>query len=549
MKHKRSSMDGFIVRQPGSGARMGGLHDHDPQKTTIDTPNDREMDTMGSPDSRLLGQSIQQRSLGRADLDESLRSIDESAPPEKKTSRKWRRKARRNKNAHPRRKIVKRVALILLALALIVAGYMAVRFLIAGGNIFQGNIFDVFQGKALKQDENGRSNFLILGTSDDDPNHPGGDLTDSMMVVSVHQEKQDVYMFSVPRDLYVEYGRACPEGMRGRINSYFSCQTAGDTTEEAVMKGASATRELVGKIFGLDIQYSVLVNHAVVKDTVDAVGGIEVEIEGSNGAPGILDRNFDWRCEYRCYLVRYDNGVHHLDGDSALYLSMARGENTGYPTYGLANSNFDREKNQQKILIAVKEKAVSTGVMTNLNAVTQLIDALGSNLRSNIEMGEIRTLIKLGNQIETDNIHTLDLFDKEDRVLTNSHHDGKSVVTPMAGVFDYTEIRSFIKRQISNDPVLQEAAPVAVFNGTDVPGLGQERADELSAKGYNVVMVGNAPAGSYKDVEIYQIDSGSKGTAQQLEGLLSASIIKNTLPPVVITGEVQFVVIFGSPAA
>ena len=81
---------------------------------------------------------------------------------------------------------------------------------------------------------------------------------------------------------------------------------------------------------------------------IDAVGGVDIDIQGSNGAPGVLDRNFDWRCNYKCYMVKYDNGVHHLDGERALFLAMARG--SVEPTYGLGNSNFDREKNQQKII-------------------------------------------------------------------------------------------------------------------------------------------------------------------------------------------------------
>ena len=51
------------------------------------------------------------------------------------------------------------------------------------------NPIDLFQNQPLKMDAHGRSNMLILGTTDDDPDHPGATLTDSMMVLSVDQKK------------------------------------------------------------------------------------------------------------------------------------------------------------------------------------------------------------------------------------------------------------------------------------------------------------------------------------------------------------------------
>src|SRR5690606_6530390 len=142
--------------------------------------------------------------------------------------------------------------------------------------------------------------------------------TDSMMVVSLSQTEKDVFMFSIPRDLYVDYGRACPSGYQGKVNAFLSCINSGKKDTE-IRERLSQTQKLIGGIFGLDIQYGVQVNHSVIKEAVDAVDGIEVEIEGSGGASGILDRNFDWRCNYECYLVRYENGTHKIDGERALF--------------------------------------------------------------------------------------------------------------------------------------------------------------------------------------------------------------------------------------
>lgn len=419
---------------------------------------------------------------------------------------------------------------------------MAYKVVIAGGNIFKGNIMDMFKMKELKQDENGRSNFLIVGTSEDDPGHGGALLTDSILVVSIDQTNKNIVMFSVPRDLYVEFGMACNSGYSGKINEYFICSNDGETKEDEQDR-LSKTQAFIGDIFGIDIQYGIHVNHTVIKEVVDAIGGVDVDIQGSNGDPGILDRNFDWRCNYTCYLVKYDNGVHHLDGEHALFLAMARGDVS--PTYGLGNSNFDREKNQQKILTAIKEKAMTTGILTNLSAVTKIIDALGDNLRTNIATDEIQTLMKIANDTKTDDIYSVSLVDDDDPVVATGMYGGSSVVMPKVGVYDYSEIQALIAKNLSNDPVIREAAPIQVLNGSGQVGLAQTEADELEAEDFVIASVGNAPDGTYEKIEIYQIGSGNTATANKLADKYGVKI-KTTEPPATVEDDVKFVIIIGA---
>ena len=543
MKKNHSSVDGFIPRRPGN--QLGELHSGKAQKAYLDMSENRLLNSgENSDEERLLGQQQVNRSIGRSDIDESLDGLDNIKEPKKTLF------FRRNKLVVGQVKrppsIVRRIFkwfFIILVLAILgVGGYTAYKFTTAGHNIFQGSIFEVFSNQPLKQDSNGRSNFLILGTSEDDIGHDGANLTDSMLVVSIDQTNKNIYMFSVPRDLYVEYGTGCLAGYSGKINGYFSCVNS-DTTVVAEQERLSETQKLVGDIFGIDIQYGVHVNHTVIKEAVDAVGGIDVDIQGSNGAAGILDRNFDWRCNFDCYLVYYDNGVYHLDGEDALYLSMARGDVA--PTYGLGNSNFDREKNQQKILIALKDKAMSTGTLTNLGAITGLIDSLGNNLRTNIQTKEIRTLMQVASEVKADDVHTLSLVEDGNSMVTTGDYFGASVVMPLAGIYNYSDIRAFIEISLTSNPILLEAASIVVLNGSGEEGLGQTKADSLTAAGYNVTGVDNAPVATYEAVEIYQIGDGNSGTAEKLSALYDVTI-KKTAPPVEVDGDVRFVIIFGA---
>ena len=547
MKKQRPSTDGFIPRL--SGKRLGDMQSKNMQLgPSLGEYKPQQLHTTGMTGFRRTEKqqsSSKVVGIARSDIDDSLRDIDTVSEPVKKLSRRQRRRIKKmSRNYHGKstlRRLIKWLIILLLVAVLAAGGFMAYKFIYAGGNIFKGGILDIFQNQPLKQDSNGRSNFLIVGTSEDDPGHDGANLTDSMLVISVDQTNKNLYMFSVPRDLYVEYGMGCIAGYSGKINAYFSCVDDG-TTPEAEQNRLTGTQKLVGDIFGLDIQYGVHVNHTVIKEAVDAVGGVDVDIQGSEGAPGVLDRNFDWRCNFTCYLVNYDNGVHHLDGEHALFLSMARGDIA--PTYGLANSNFDREVNQQKILIALRDKALSTGTLTNLGTITALIDSLGNNLRTNIQTNEIRTLMQVASEIKSTDTRTISLFGEQDAVVTTGSYYGASVVMPSAGIFDYTDIQSFIKKNLNSDPVSREAAPIVVLNGTGQSGYGQTKADELIAKGYNVTLVDNAPEGVYDKVVIYQIGDQNSATAEKLASIYGVTLLTSQ-PPLTVDGNVGFVIIFG----
>jgi anionic cell wall polymer biosynthesis LytR-Cps2A-Psr (LCP) family protein len=563
MKNKNSSLDGFVPRRPGD--KLGDLHLDSGRELLSEGPENKLLHTTGSDMVRALGDSDSGRGLGRSDIDESLKEIDEDTVPEKKLSRRQRRKlAKKLKRPRSLKSRIIRWAVLAIVILLVgVGGYIGYKFFNASGNILQGSIFDIFSSKPLKQDSNGRSNFLILGTAEDDPAHirnGDGGLTDSILVLSVDQNNKNAYMFSVPRDLYVQFGMACNSGYSGKINEYFNCANSG-TTKDAEQDRLAKTQKFVGDIFGIDIQYGIHVNYTVMRDVINAIGGkITITIE-SRDPRGQMDSNFDWKCGASYYdrikncppnghYIDYPIGPVTLDAEHALYLAQARGDIS--PTYGLEMSNPDREKNQQKILIAIRDKALSTGTLTNLGSISNLIDALGNNLRTNIQTDEIRTLVQVAGEIKSNDIRTLSLegdgTDATTAYTVNSKIGGADVVVSAAGMYNYNDIKAFINKNLSNNPVIREAAPIAVFNGSNTTGLCQSETDKLTSAHYNATCIGNAPSGKYGNVEVYQIGNGNSGTADALAKLYNITI-KKTAPPMSVSSDVRFVIIFGSASS
>ncbi len=350
------------------------------------------------------------------------------------------------KKRHTGRKVV----LVLVLLIVAVGGYYAwnvgSRVLNVADNTFEGDVLGFFQKKErLKTDANGRTNILIFGTAEDDEGgtHEGANLTDSIMVVSINQDTKDAIMVSIPRDLWVQLDGGCVVGYQSKINTVFFCSSNDGEDEGA---GSQALMSKVSEVTGLDVQYYAHINFTAVIEAVNAVGGVEVIID-SDDERGILDRNFDWKCNYTCYYVKYPNGPTGLmDGEHALALMRARGAAGGY---GLPESNFDRERYQQKVLTALFEKATASGTVFDINKVMALMDAVGNNLRTNINTNEVRTFMDVANGVDLANIAGIGFADPEEYVTTNGFIGDQSVVLPAAGTYNYDQVHAYVARKIA----------------------------------------------------------------------------------------------------
>ena len=475
--------------------------------------------------------------LTRADIDDSLKQIDNDDQQSSKKSRRSKRGGEKSR----RRRIIKRIVLFLILVVLLIGGWIGVKALMASKSVFKGDIFGLIQQKELKKDANGRSNILIFGTSEDDEggNHPGAALTDSIMVLSISQSKKDAFMVSLPRDLWVSYKEGCSAGYQFKLNELFNCTSAGGSNKDA---GAKALMGKAKEVTGLDVQYHIHVNYTVVRQTVDAVGGITVKVESSDPR-GILDRNFDWKCNYKCHYVKYANGeVAQMDGEHALAFMRARNAQGGY---GLAGGNFDRERNQQKVIVALREKALSAGTLSNPAKVTGLIDALGNNMSTDFDTSEIRTLLSLASDIKSNAITSISLDKDGESVMTTANHNGVSIVRPSKGLFDYSDVTSYIKREINADAATREKAKIAVLNGSGVAGQAQIAADKLSDMGFIVSVVSNAPEGKYGRREVYQRDDKSMSATRTKLASMYGSEPKTGLSKFGVSADIDFVIVIG----
>lgn len=556
MVKRVQSVDGFVVRRR---VKSTDQSEHivnnsnnsnnlsSPQRRIINDPDftgktpanyqlgDDTGDTM-SPEQQLLN-----------DIEDSLNQIDDITPPESEDSGRHQRRARRHQMERqakkPRKKVskgkvVKWIVIVIILAILGVVGYLVVKAFLAGGKVFNGNPLDIITTKTrLAEDDNGRTNILIFGTSGytmDENAWDGAMLTDSIMVVSLDQDNNDAYMMSLPRDLYVRNNCPALGKTSGKLNEVFYCAY---TTDKDEVAGAEALMAKSGEILGLDIQYYIHADWTALVQAIDAVGGVDVTIE-SDDPRGIYDSGTG---------IKYANGeVAHLDGEKALALARARNHN--YGDYGLSGGNYDREKNQQKILAAFQQKAMSAGTLLNPVAVNNLIDSLGNNLITSFETGHVQTLIDIASNLQADHIKQLPFVGRDDGgpnlIATYAPNGTYLGEAPVAGVYDYSEIQAYVAQNLSSDPVVMEGATIDVLNGSDQAGLAAKKAEELEDDNYTIGSIDNAPASTTESVTIYQLNSDMTNTATALKDKYGVEPIQGELTGYYTTAD--FVIVFGT---
>lgn len=381
----------------------------------------------------------------------------------------------------------------------------------------------------LKTDANGRTNVLIFGTSgydmdgsEGDYAHDGAMLTDSIMVLSLDQETNDLAMVNLPRDLYV--GKTCTS--TGKVNEVYWCANIDGTDESA---GAEALANTIKDILGVDIQYWVHLDWAALVSVVDGIDGITVTLDE--------DVNDAWTETYM-----KAGEPKELNGVQALALARAR--------HGTEAGDFSRGNSQQKILVAIQNKILGGGI--DFGKVLGLVEAVGDNVRMNFSIDEIKTLLALAKDLSLSSMRQVPLVDYENNIyyVKTAEMNGISYVVPSAGNSNYKEIQEYIAKMFSSNPAVREDANIAVLNGSGEVGVASQEKVKLVNDGYTNVTAADAPDGNYNEsYYVYHVSGKTPGTAEVLADKYE-TIIRGSeeLPENIDTTGVDVVVIIGKPA-
>lgn len=354
---------------------------------------------------------------------------------------------------------------------------------------------------SLNGEGDGRVNILLLGKGGD--KHEGGQLTDTLMIASVDPINNGVVMLSIPRDLWVKPDDLWPMKINAVYNSAReqALYTNSKDKSAAEQAGINATEKVVEDYLGVTINYYAMVDFTAFEEAVNILGGITVNLPEPYSDPTM---------KIGTKYLNLPAGPNELDGGHALGLARSR--------YGAERGDFDRGRNQQLVIIGIKDKVLSMGTFVNPLKISQLISTFGNRVQTNFSTDDLMRLYELSKNIPNQNITNVDLAMKGEAVVTTGSVGGQSVVYPIAGIDDYSEVKKFVRLKLKDSFIIKENPSIIILNASGRAGAATKRAEELKSYGYNVIQVADAPV---SDVPVTQLidttDGAKKYTKRYLE--------------------------------
>lgn len=210
--------------------------------------------------------------------------------------------------------------------------------------------------------------FLFLGVDSegDGLNANAAFNGDTLMLMSFNPKTLDAILLSIPRDTYVPI--ACNHNNYAKINS-------------SAAYGTSCVISTINNLLGINIDYYVKINFKGVVDLVEAVGGVEVDVE----APSYMADKYGGKvCEQNSdrqfgnKLVCMNPGMQTLNGEQALAYSRCRHMYIG--------SDLDRVKHQQQVVEALANKAMH---FSSIKEFQDILNAVSKNIATNMDTDTI----------------------------------------------------------------------------------------------------------------------------------------------------------------
>jgi len=421
-----------------------------------------------------------------------------------------------------------KIFFVVLAVILVTLGGFGYYVVKSSSNIFENGISGISLVKSLvggktetlKGENADRINVLITGMGGS--GHPGGYLTDSIMLVSIQPKENKVAMVSIPRDLRVpisdhreaKINEAFVDGYNDYYNKNCRKDSSKDCKKSAMSAGAALSVDTVEKATGLTIPYYINVEFSGFEKVINALGGVDVYVDKV-----IYDPSFpsDDMVHYSTFSI--SAGQHHLDGETALKYARSR-ETT---------SDFDRASRQQKILIAVKEKAAETNFLSNPAAVMNIFNSLTNSLYTNFTPAEIKSLIEVAKGVDKSNFSSNVLSSASNSLLKNASVNGTYYLQPKAGDGDFSQIQDFVANIFNQ----KKSVSVEIANGGLLTSSELESAISILKKDGTIANFSVDSGGKYKSTlaqtVIYDYSDGSKSDVlKHLKQKYNASVVTKT---------------------
>lgn len=180
--------------------------------------------------------------------------------------------------------------------------------------------------------------------------------SDVNILAVVNPTTHEILLVNTPRDYYVTF-----PGITG---------SSKDKLTHAGIYGVDVSMATLAQLYSTEIEFYARVNFTSLINMVDALGGLEVYSQYSFTTTGTTK-------------VSVVAGMNTFDGTQALAFARERHSVTG--------GDATRGTNQQAIITAMIEKAMSPAVLTGIN---ELIASVSGSVETNMTDTQIQSLVK-----------------------------------------------------------------------------------------------------------------------------------------------------------
>ncbi|MEV4808387.1 LCP family protein [Micromonospora avicenniae] len=268
-----------------------------------------------------------------------------------------------------RRRRWRRVVLISLVVVLLLGGGAVV----AGGLYLRSvesgiDRVDAFEDVPVESRPEpvvkGAMNIMILGSDSRDPESTGGSRSDTIILAHLPKDRSSAQLVSIPRDTWVPVPKS-KNGHGGRDAKINAAYAWG---------GVPLMVQTVEEFTNVRVDHVAIIDFAGFKEIIDALGGVDVDVEKNFTSIHPPFRNFH-------------KGMQTLNGEAALDYSRQRKQ--------FADGDFARIRHQQQVIKAILDKASSGGLLTNPGKLNSFLQATSDSVSIDKNM----SLLDMANQM------------------------------------------------------------------------------------------------------------------------------------------------------
>lgn len=219
---------------------------------------------------------------------------------------------------------------------------------------------------------NERVNIIVMGVE--------GTRTDTMIFVSVDTKTNSVEAISIPRDTYFPTPGKTRAG-QSKLNAVYGFKDVG---------GPEGVRDAISRMLGIKIDYYVVVDYEGVKEIVDLIGGVEVDVP--------FRMKYDDPYSKPPLHIDFQPGVQVIDGNQAMAYLRFRKNNDGTHSGG----DIKRMERQQEFLKSAAKSAIQI-------KLPYIVARSLSYVETDIPLtkGIILATAMIGTDVESVNLQTL----------------------------------------------------------------------------------------------------------------------------------------------